>query len=329
MPSSRPMPDSFMPPNGHCGVAGTGSLMPMMPASRPSAIRVATVRSLVKTYAARPYGVLLAAAITSSSFEKSSSGMTGANGSSVMIFMPPLTSRRIGRLEPEALVEPGRAAAAGQDLGTLAAGVVDELGGLFERLGLEHRADLHAVFEAVADLELLGQLDGGLGEFLGDLLVDVEPRRGDADLAVVAELAEHGGLRDLLDVGVGKDDQRGVTAELEAEPLDLSAERRISSLPTSVEPVKLILRTAGCSKKTSASAPRRARCTRLATPGGQAGVGQALEHLDQASAASGRPAGSRRCSPPPAPAAILRLGRAAGKFQGVIVQTTPTGCLIA
>ena len=31
MPSSRPCPDSFMPPNGHCGVAGTGSLMPMMP----------------------------------------------------------------------------------------------------------------------------------------------------------------------------------------------------------------------------------------------------------------------------------------------------------
>ena len=38
MPSSRPMPLSFMPPNGHCGVAGTGSLMPMIPASSPSAI---------------------------------------------------------------------------------------------------------------------------------------------------------------------------------------------------------------------------------------------------------------------------------------------------
>ena len=31
-----------MPPNGHCGVAGTGSLMPMMPASSPSAIFHAT-----------------------------------------------------------------------------------------------------------------------------------------------------------------------------------------------------------------------------------------------------------------------------------------------
>src|SRR5262245_19059973 len=52
--SSRPRPLSFMPPKGHCGVDGTGSLMPMIPASSPSAIRQATVRSFVKTYAARP-----------------------------------------------------------------------------------------------------------------------------------------------------------------------------------------------------------------------------------------------------------------------------------
>ena len=37
--------------------------------------------------------MLLAAAITSSSLEKSSSGITGANGSSVMIFIEPFTSR--------------------------------------------------------------------------------------------------------------------------------------------------------------------------------------------------------------------------------------------
>ena len=43
------MPLSFMPPNGHCGVAGTGSLIPMMPASIPSAIFHAVVRSFVNT----------------------------------------------------------------------------------------------------------------------------------------------------------------------------------------------------------------------------------------------------------------------------------------
>ena len=126
-----------------------------------------------------------------------------------------------GRLEEVPLVEPGRAGAAGQDLRPLGSGVLDQAAGLLQgRLG-EHRADLHPFVQAVAELELLGQLDGGLGELLADRLVDVEPRRGDADLAVVAELAEDGRLRDLVDVGVGEDDQRGVAAEFEAEPLDL------------------------------------------------------------------------------------------------------------
>src|SRR5262249_22586461 len=53
-PSSRPSPLSFIPPNGHCGVAGTGSFIPMIPASSPSAIRHITVKSFVNTYAARP-----------------------------------------------------------------------------------------------------------------------------------------------------------------------------------------------------------------------------------------------------------------------------------
>ena len=51
--------------------------------------------------------------------------------------------------------------------------------------------------------------------------MDVKPRRGDADLAVVAELADHRRLGHLLDVGVGEDDQRGMAAQLEAQTLDL------------------------------------------------------------------------------------------------------------
>jgi hypothetical protein len=38
--------------------------------------------------------------------------------------------------------------------------------------------------------------------------VDVEPARGDAHLAVVAELADDRGLRPRLRVGVGEDDER-------------------------------------------------------------------------------------------------------------------------
>ena len=42
-------PGAVVPRVLYCGVAGTGSLMPMIPASIPSAIRHMMVRSLVKT----------------------------------------------------------------------------------------------------------------------------------------------------------------------------------------------------------------------------------------------------------------------------------------
>ncbi len=110
--------------------------------------------------------------------------------------------------------------------------------------------------------------------------------------------------------------------------LTWSAERRISSLPTSVEPVKLILRTAGCSKKASAN-----------------WIGVADDEVGDARRAGRRRPGTRTSAirdsgvwsagrltivqPAARAGAIFRLGRAIGKFQGVIVPTTPTGCLIA
>ena len=94
---------------------------------------------------------------------------------------------------------------------------LDQLGRFFKRLRLEHRPNLHARLEAVAHVQLLGQLDSGLGKALGDLFVQIEPRRRDAHLAVVAELSQNGRLRHLLDVGVGKNDQGCMTTQLEAQ----------------------------------------------------------------------------------------------------------------
>src|SRR3954463_766839 len=83
--------------------------------------------------------------------------------------------------------------------------------------------------------------------------------------------------------------------------LTCSAQPRSSCLPTSVEPVKLILRQTGFSRNSSAIS-WAGPMTRVATPGGgpvagvaqaggQAGLGQALEPLDQAQGRlAGRPA---------------------------------------
>ena len=48
-----------MPPKGHWGVAGTGSLIPMIPASRPSAILVATLVRQVHKQATKGNGQAL------------------------------------------------------------------------------------------------------------------------------------------------------------------------------------------------------------------------------------------------------------------------------
>ena len=82
--------------------------------------------------------------------------------------------------------------------------------------------------------------------------MDIKARRGDADLAIVAELANHRRLSHLVDVGVGEDNKRRVATKLEAQTLDLVGQRRISSLPTWVDPVKLILRIRGMLWKASA-----------------------------------------------------------------------------
>ena len=54
-----------------------------------------------------------------------------------------------------------------------------------------------------------------------DVLVNKEPAWRDEHLAVVAELASDGRLRDDLGVGVGEDNERGMPAKFQAEPLYL------------------------------------------------------------------------------------------------------------
>ena len=99
---------------------------------------------------------------------------------------------------------------------------------------------------------------------------------------------------------------------------------RISSLPTSVEPVKPTKRTAGCSQKTLPIAggvagddvqhARRQTGALRQFAQRQRGERRLRRRLDHAGAAGGQ-----------APGAHLRVIIAAGKFHGVIAAITPIG----
>src|SRR6266850_7628040 len=101
----------------------------------------------------------------------------------------------------------------------------------------------------------------------------------------------------------------------------------ISSLPTSVEPVKAILRTFGWRKNSSASGLERLPTTTLKTPPGNPA---SCRISARASAVKGvAEAGFSTTGHPAASAgAILRVTIVDGKFHGVIAATTPRGCLM-
>ena len=98
-----------------------------------------------------------------------------------------------------------------------------------------------------------------------------DPLGRHADLARVHERAEVRRGDGAVDVGVGQDHQRRLAAELEQHALEVRGRvLGAISLPTLVEPVKLIRRTAGCvmSSSTTSAASAGALVIRLTTPFG-------------------------------------------------------------
>ena len=103
-----------------------------------------------------------------------------------------------------------------------------------------------------------------------------------------------------------------------------SAERRISSLPTSVEPVNEILRTRASENSWSATMPAEREVIRLTTPGGV--PASSIARRMSAAVSGVALAGLTTLVQPAAIAGpSLRVIIAAGKFQGVIAAVTPTG----
>src|SRR5210317_1088981 len=100
----------------------------------------------------------------------------------------------------------------------------------------------------------------------------------------------------------------------------------ISCLPTSVEPVKVSLRTRGfevISRPISAVRPVTMLITPAGTPARSASTAKA--YADSGVALAGL---HTTVHPAASAGAILRVSIALGKFQGVMQATTPTGCLM-
>ncbi len=109
------------------------------------------------------------------------------------------------------------------------------------------------------------------GKSVGDRVDDDDPLGRHADLALVHERAERGGLDRFVEIGVLEHDQRRLAAKFEQHRLQMLGRALGDDLADPVEPVKLIRRTAGwsISAPTTSPASSGALVTRLTTPSGK------------------------------------------------------------
>ena len=205
-----------------------------------------------------------------------------------------------------------------------------ELGALGERVGdvaldlrdrglVDQRPDLHAFGEPVGDLQPGGRLGEGADEVVVDAVLDEEAVGRDARLAGVPELAHHRAGDRLGQVGVVEDDERRVAAELERDLLHLAGALGHQELAD--------LRRAGEAELADDRVGRHLAADRGCV-GSVAGDDREDAGGTPASSASAAIASavSGVCSaglstivqPTASAGADLRVGIAAGKFQGVM-----------
>ena len=112
--------------------------------------------------------------------------------------------------------------------------------------------------------------------------------------------------------------------------LTWSAHWRMSSLPTSVEPVKPSLRTIGFEviSRPITGASSASPVTMESTPGGSPALLAQLGHGERRERRLLGRLQHHRAARRRAPGAALRVTIAAGKFQGVIPAVTPTGSFV-
>ena len=179
---------------------------------------------------------------------------------------------------------------------------------------------------AVADLQRLDRRLQLGGEGVVDAVLHQDAVGADAGLAGVAVLRGHGALHRGVQIGVVEDDEGRVAAQLHAGLLDGRRALRQQLRPTSVEPVKVSLRTSGLEVSSSPVSPEGPVMT-LQTPGGMPArsASTAIASAENGVWLAGR---ITPVQPAAQPGPVLRVIIAAGKFHGVIAAKTPIGSLV-
>ena len=147
------------------------------------------------------------------------------------------------------------------------------------RRAIRQRPHRHALFQAVAELERLGVFGEARQEAVVDLLLHVEARRRNADLAGVAILEGGDGVGGLFRIGVGEHHDRRMAAELHGGALHpLGGERgemladRDRAGERNLAHVVLGDEVLGDRRRHAEHEIEHAR--------GQPGIGEAAHHLD-------------------------------------------------
>ena len=73
----------------------------------------------------------------------------------------------------------------------------------------------------IADLQSLHRASELFEEFVGDPLVHIHALVADADLAAILEARQHGSTNRRADIGILRDDERRLAAELEPQELQV------------------------------------------------------------------------------------------------------------
>ena len=314
MPSSRPKPDCFMPPNGVWTRTELFELTDSTPAAMPRATRSARAPSRVQIEPGEPVRCVVR---DPDRVGLVGEGDHGRDRAEDLLARDTVVVRCLDERAGEPESRPGRNIAPEERL------ALDERGHRRAVLGGDQRPHLGRVVGRIANLDAAGRIDEQLDEAVVGRALDEDARAGTAVLARVVEHRVRRRCGRLLEIGVGEDHVRGLAAELEGHALDRRRRALHHALADLGRAGEADLGDVRVLDETLAD-DRARPTTTLSTPSGMPASSASSPSRSVVSGVSS--AGLITIVFPVASAGpIFQLAMLSGKFQGVIRPTTPSG----